>query len=82
MKIGTTEVTNPLEIIECIIAFDSKDYSTNNRDRMLYAIVFGWDDDKCKEFGWDKETIREYKKIHERYVVLKEFYNKIVKIKN
>ena len=77
MKIGSVEVTNPLELIECIIAFDSKDYSTNKRDRMLYAIVFGWSDEKCKEFGWDEETIKEFNRLHERYVVLKELYNDV-----
>lgn len=65
MKIGNTEVTNPLEVIECIIAFDSKDYAVDKRDRMLYAIVFGWDD--YEEFGWDEETIKEYKLLHERF---------------
>lgn len=65
MKIGDIEVTNPLEVIKCIIAFDSKDYATDTRDRMLYAIVFGWD---CyEEFGWNKETIKEYKKLHKRF---------------
>lgn len=65
MKIGIKEVTNPLEVIQCIIAFDSKDYAADKRDKMLYAIVFGWDD--YTEFGWDEETIKEYKKMHKRF---------------
>lgn len=64
MLIGNKDVTNPLKVIECIIAFDSKDYSLNYRDRMLYAIVFGWDDESYTKFGWDNETINEYKELH------------------
>ena len=73
MKIGCKEVSNPLEVLECIIAFDSRDWSYDKRDRMIYAIVFGWDDEVCRnEFGWDKDTIEEYKKMHERFEKLKE----------
>lgn len=70
MKIGCKEVSNPLEVLECIIAFDSRDWSYDKRDRMIYAIVFGWDD--YESFGWDEDTIAEYKKLHERFKKLKE----------
>lgn len=72
MKIGVKEVTNPLEVLECIVAFDSKDYSVDKRDRMLYAIILGWDDDSYKEFGWSKEDIKEYKLLRKRFEKLKE----------
>ena len=71
MKIGCKEVTNPLDVLECIIAFDSRDWSYDKRDRMIYAIVFGWDDEGYESFGWDKDTIAEYKKLHERFEELK-----------
>lgn len=67
MIIGNRDVTNPLEVIECIVAFDCKDYSVRPRDRMLYVIVFGWDDESFTKFGWDKETIDEYKELHKRF---------------
>lgn len=67
MLIGSEDVTNPLEVIKCIIAFDSKDYSTNYRDRMLYAIVFGWDDESYTKFEWNEEEINEYKKLHKQF---------------
>ena len=72
MKIGTKEVANPLEVLECIVAFDSKDYSVDKRDRMLYAIILGWNDDSYKEFGWSKEYIEEYKLLRKRFEQLKE----------
>lgn len=73
MKIGIKEVTNPLEVLECIVAFDSRDWAADKRDRMIYAIVFGWEDETYKnEFGWDEDTIAEYKKMHERFEELKE----------
>lgn len=72
MRIGIKEVTNPLEVLECIVAFDSKDYSVNKRDRMLYAIILGWDDASYKEFGWSKEDIKEYKLLRKRFEKLKE----------
>ena len=72
MKIGNKEVSNPLEVLECIIAFDSRDYSVNYRDRMLYAIILGWNDDSYEEFGWDKEVIEEYKLMRKRFEQLKE----------
>ena len=72
MKIGCKEVTNPLEVLECIVAFDCKDYSVRKRDRMLYAIILGWDDDSYKEFGWSKEDIEEYKLLRKRFEQLRE----------
>ena len=71
MKIGSTDIQNPLEVIQCNIAFDSKDYSTDKRDRILYAIVFGWPDSVYEEWGWPKETIAEYKEMHERFKQLR-----------
>lgn len=72
MKIGNIEVTNPLEVLECIIAFDSRDWADDKRDRMIYAIVFGWDDEVYESFGWDEDTIAEYKKLHERFEELRQ----------
>lgn len=72
MKIGIKEVTNPLEVLECIVAFDSRDWANDKRDRMIYAIVFGWDDEVYESFGWDENTIAEYQRLHERFEKLKE----------
>lgn len=75
MKIGNIEVTNPLEVIQCIMAFDSRDWFSNERDRMLYAIVFGISDDEIEQYknvGYTDYYISEYKKLHERYEELLE----------
>lgn len=72
MKIGNKEITNPLEVLECIVAFDSKDYGVYKRDRMLYAIILGWDDASYKSFGWSEEEIKEWKQMRERFERLKE----------
>lgn len=72
MRIGIKEVTNPLEVLECLVAFDSRDYGTAKRDRMLYAIILGWDDASYKSFGWSEEEIKEWKQMRERFERLKE----------
>lgn len=74
MKIGNHDVKDPLEVIECQIAFSSKDWSTDKRDRLIYAIVLGWPrDEVCKaEFGWDDEFIDEVEMLHEKWKALKE----------
>ena len=73
MRIGNLDIKNPLEIIECQIAFHSRDWSTHRRDRLIYAIVFGWDDESCKEeFGWDADFINEINMLHKKWVALKQ----------
>lgn len=70
MVIGTLDVQNPLEVIKCIIAFDSRDWFKNNRDRMLYAIVFGIDKECEQDYrnkGYTDEMIAEYRLMHKRY---------------
>lgn len=34
---------NSLDVIHDQIVFDSKDYSVNKKDIVMYAIVVGWD---------------------------------------
>lgn len=73
MKIGKHDIKNPLEIIECQIAFHSRDWSTHRRDRLIYAIVFGWDNEVYKnEFGWDDDFIKEVNMLHEKWEELKQ----------
>ena len=72
MRVGIKEITNPLEVLECIVAFDVRDYGTAKRDRMLYAIILGWDDASYKSFGWSEEEIKEFKQMRERFERLKE----------
>ena len=69
------DITNPLQYIECVIAFDSRDWSGDNRLATIYAIVFGWggDDDidawsEVKEqFGWSDANVERLKKFHEEW---------------
>ncbi len=70
------DITNPLQYIECVIAFDSRDWSESNRLATIYAIVFGWGDDddifnawsEVKErFGWSDANVERLKKFHEEW---------------
>lgn len=75
MKIGNIDVQNPLELLQCIVAFDSRDWFADKRDRMIYAIVFGIhdeEDDEYRRVGYSDEMILEYKRMHERFEQLKE----------
>ena len=75
MKVGNIDVTNPLELIQIIMAFDSRDWFVNKRDRMIFAIVFGIDTGEMTEeyrnVGYSEDTINEYRLMHERYELLK-----------
>lgn len=70
------DITNPLEYLECVIAFDSRDWAEDNRLATIYAIVFGWSDDdnifdawsEVKErFGWSDANVERLKKLHEEW---------------
>lgn len=69
-------ITNPLEYIECVIAFDSRDWAEDKRLVTIYAIVFGWSDEDSiydswsnvqKRFGWSDEGVERLKKLHEEW---------------
>ena len=70
------DITNPLQYIECVIAFDSRDWSENNRLATIYAIVFGWSDEAYTElqnkFNWSDEAVNRLKKFHEEWKMLRE----------
>lgn len=73
MRVGNTDVKNPLELIQIIMAFDSRDWFADKRDRMLYAIVFGISDESVAEYervGYDQDMIDEYRLMHDRYMTL------------
>ena len=65
------DITNPLEYIECIIAFDVRDWGADSRHAAIYAIVFGWDDESGAElqnkFKWSDEGVKRLKKFHEEW---------------
>lgn len=64
------DITNPLQYIECVIAFDSRDWAVDNRLATIYAIVFGWDgawSEVKEQFGWSDENIERLKKFHEEW---------------
>lgn len=70
------DITNPLQYIECVIAFDSRDWAEDNRLATIYAIVFGWgddgDDDVKEQFGWSDANVERLKKFHEEWKRLRE----------
>ena len=64
------DITNPLQYIECVIAFDSRDWAANNRLATIYAIVFGWGDawsEVKEQFGWSDVNVERLKKFHEEW---------------
>lgn len=70
---------DPLESIECTIAFDVRDWSNDRRSAWIYAIVFGIDkeeDDTIerykREFHWDERDIERVKRLHANWEKLKE----------
>lgn len=71
MKKDEDFITNPLEILECVLAFDNSLDYTLRHNSMLYAIVFGYTEDKYKELGWTEESIQEYKEYHKMFDMLK-----------
>ena len=73
---GIEDITNPLEYIECIIAFDVRDWGEDRRSAAIYAIVFGWGDDSLSDmkerFWWSDEGVERLKKFHEEWKRLRE----------
>lgn len=69
------DITNPLQYIECVIAFDSRDWAEDNRLATIYAIVFGWDDESYeelkKEYHWNDEGIKRLKDFHKEWMRLR-----------
>lgn len=77
-------ITNPLEYIEYVIAFDVRDWSEDKRLATIYAIVFGWGKENGifdawsevqKRFGWSDEGVERLKKLHEEWKRLREEYD-------
>ncbi len=70
-KINPNRTLNPLESIECTIAFSSRDMSSDKRDAWLYGIILGWDDESLEEFqekfNWTDLTIKRLRILHENY---------------
>lgn len=58
----------PIESIDSVLAFATKDWSLDKNDAWIYGIVAGWDDDSLNElrvkFGWTRETVEELKRLH------------------
>lgn len=70
------DITNPMEYVECIIAFDCLDWSTDPRHAAIYAIVLGWDgedgNDECyidlqNRYKWSDEFVKRLKNFHEEW---------------
>lgn len=69
------EIQDCLESIECTIAFDVRDWSSDRRSAWIYGIVFGWDgesfDELSKQYGWDSADKIRLSKLHQQWLELK-----------
>ena len=68
------DITNPLEYIECVIAFDVRDWAEDNRLATIYAIVFGWGEAYTElqdKFNWSDKNVNRLKKFHEKWEQLR-----------
>lgn len=71
MQVGDKNVTNPMEMIEIIMAFDSRDWMADKRDRLLYTIVFDIPEDAIEDYktlyGFTDREIAEYRELHAKW---------------
>lgn len=63
--------TNPLQKLNEILAFTSRDCSEDEMIACMYGIISGWDDDSYEELkikhGWSDNTVEWQKLWHENY---------------
>lgn len=69
------ETCNPLEYLECLIAFDPKDWGEYNRDAIVFAVTLGWNDEAYAElqakFKWSDSFVELLKAQHEDWEHIK-----------
>ena len=77
-------IIDPLESIECTIAFDVRSWSDDRRSFWIHCIIFGIDnyfkypenkeyfDNLVKEYHWDDKDIERLRLLHEKWLKLKE----------
>lgn len=72
------EICNPLEYLECLIAFDPKDWGEYNRDAIVFAVTLGWDDEAYAElqakFKWSDSFVELLKAQHKDWEHIKSLY--------
>lgn len=70
------EITNPLESLEVVLVFDSRDWAGNRRDAWIYGIICGWENDDplegetadgaineiCQKYGFEKDILKMLRK--------------------
>jgi hypothetical protein len=64
------EQFDPFTSIGNILAFDSRDWSSNRGDAWLWGIVFGWGesyDEVARRHGWDAASVRRLRLLHLAY---------------
>jgi hypothetical protein len=75
MSKGANKTLDPLDSLECTIAFDVMDWSEGKRHAWIYGIVFGWDNKSFKEFEdkeyWGRPASKRLKKLHKNFLKLK-----------
>lgn len=74
------ETECPRDSLECVLAFDSRDWAQNERDAWIWGIVFGWDfeiedgdtqsamESVANQHDWDTKTQKRLHRLHEKFV--------------
>lgn len=65
-------IDNSLENLEATIVFDSRDWSRDATDALIYGIVVGWDDVSLEElagkYRWSVEKIDLIRDLHQDFI--------------
>jgi hypothetical protein len=65
---------SPLNYLEELLGFDSRDWSLNSKDAWMYGIICGWGDaieDVAKKHSWTNDQVDQLKDLHFKWNGLK-----------
>lgn len=65
---------DPLQSIEFIMAFSSKDWGVDPKDAWIYGIVCGWGgaiEEIAARHDWSPEAVERLKRLHEKFEALR-----------
>lgn len=89
--------TNPVDEIESLVAFTSRDMSEHKLEAWLYGIVLGWDtdpedladegatnamDDVAKRHGWSHSKVERLRTLHANWEALSRVMTKLTQLED